>query len=61
MQSCIFGITPHEPIRTEEDKNEKENKNEENMEKGRKKGVRRVEDGLLLVVPKKFMENQYVY
>ena len=45
------GITPHEPSSIREKENGKENKKDKNMEKERKKVIRRVEDGLLLVVP----------
>ena len=48
---CLsVGITRHEPIRIDIEEKGKENKEEQNMEKERKKGSRRVEDGLLLVV-----------
>ena len=46
-------ISPHELNRLGEKKNDKDNKNEDNMTKGKKKNIRQVEDGLHLVVPAK--------
>ena len=44
------GITPHEANRVEEEKIDKGNKKQGNMKKEKKNNIRRVEDGLLLVV-----------
>ena len=49
--TLYVGITPHEPNGVEEDKNEKGNEKEENMTKEKEKNIRRIEYGLLLVVP----------
>ena len=48
---CDVGITSRESGRVVGEKNDKENKNEKNLEKETKKVNRKIEDGLLLVVP----------